>query len=239
MQSDKPLVRAPRITPKIIDSHRINKPTTPTAKMSVFFPRSGPTSDQGFTPLFRLLEDFDSFKNAGEQSGRGTRGHLPAFQPKFDVRETGDAYELHGELPGMNKNDVHIDFSDPQTMTIRGRVERSYQGGTPPAGAIEEKKTQGITEGGEDEARRHRHQASVEDEEFTEVTPVSSRDEKKPSKDTAKYWVSERSIGEFSRSFNFPGHVDTDSVSASLRDGILNVTVPKAKKTAGRRIRVD
>lgn len=138
----------------------------------------------------------------------------------------------------MNKNDVHIEFNDPQTMTIRGRIERSYASGTPPA--IEEKKVQHITAGGEESSKSH-HQPTVEDdtEEFTEVSPVASRDDSKKPKDGAKYWVSERSIGEFSRSFNFPAHVDSNAVSASLRDGILNVTVPKAKKAGGRRIRVD
>lgn len=204
--------------------------------MSVFFPRSG-YADQGFTPLFRLLEDFDSYKNAG-QPARAGRSHLPSFQPKFDVRETGDSYELHGELPGMDKSNVHIEFTDPQTMVIRGRVDRSYTEGTPPA--IEEKKTAAITGGGEEAHKRQEsHQATVEDEEFTEVSPVASRDEPKKPKDTAKYWISERSIGEFSRSFNFPGHVDSEAVSASLRDGILNVSVPKAKKASGRRIRID
>ncbi|MBE3042289.1 Hsp20/alpha crystallin family protein [Candidatus Bathyarchaeota archaeon] len=209
--------------------------------MSVFFPRAA-GSDQGFTPLFRLLEDFDSYKNNG-QPARTQRGHLPTFQPKFDVRETGDSYELHGELPGMDKKNVNIEFSDPQTMVVRGRVERSYTEGTPPV--IEEKKTAGaITEGSEEaQKRRDSRQATVEDdaEEFTEVSPVTSREEQQPKKpkDSAKYWVSERSIGEFSRSFNFPGHVDPDAVSASLRDGILNVTVPKAKKPNGRRIRIE
>ncbi|KAL2108781.1 hypothetical protein VUR80DRAFT_3377 [Thermomyces stellatus] len=203
--------------------------------MSVFFPRST-YADQGFAPLFRLLEDFDSYKNASP-SMHSSRTQLPSFQPKFDVRETEDNYELHGELPGINKNDVHIEFSDPQTMVIRGRVERSYTSGTPPA-AIGQKKTEAITEGGEDASKRHQATVEDENEEFTEVTPVSSRGEKK-TKDTAKYWVSERSIGEFSRSFSFPGRVDADNVSASLRDGILNVVVPKMKKSGGRRIRID
>lgn len=236
IQTHRPLTQE---LPTISNNLKFNKPITNTTKMSVFFPRNE-YANQGFTPLFRLLEDFDAYKNDG-QPARANRSHLPNFQPKFDVRETDDNYELHGELPGMNKNDVHIEFSDPQTMVIRGRVDRSYTSGTPPA--IEEKKrAEPITEAGEDEARKNSHQATVEDdtEEFTEVSPVASREapSKRPG-DTAKYWVSERSIGEFSRSFNFPGHVNSDAVSASLRDGILNVVVPKAKKTGGRRIRVE
>lgn len=54
-----------------------------------------------------------------------------------------------------------------------------------------------------------------------------------------KYWVSERSVGEFSRSFSFPGPVDIDRVKASLEHGILKVIVPKREKKQGRRIQVQ
>ncbi|PKS11828.1 hypothetical protein jhhlp_001122 [Lomentospora prolificans] len=205
-----------------------------------FFPRSV-YADQGFAPLFRLLEDFDSYQT-GRGGGGGAR-NLPSFQPKFDVRETEDAYELHGELPGMNKNDVHIEFSDPQTMIIRGRIERTYTSGTPPS--LEAPQRGGaITESGE---HNKSHQARVEDEDVQSATtsvaaPTTGGEAPKKEsapKDKAKYWLSERSIGEFARSFNFPTHVQQDSVSATLRDGILSVLVPKHKKTESRRITIN
>ncbi|KAI6778754.1 30 kDa heat shock protein-like protein [Emericellopsis cladophorae] len=43
-----------------------------------------------------------------------------------------------------------------------------------------------------------------------------------------KYWVAERSIGEFSRAFNFAHHVNPDGVTAELKSGVLSVHVPKA-----------
>jgi len=210
-----------------------------------FFPRTLYGADQGFTPLFRLLDDFDSYSR---QTGnhRNGRNHVQTFQPRFDVRETENTYELHGELAGMDKKDVQIEFSDPHTMTIRGRIERSYSAGTPPAGLVEDTNTAGrITEAGE-ESHNKEHQATVEDEESTtaQPTPASSNAEvaktepKKPA-DKAKYWVSERSVGEFSRSFNFPTLIQQEEVKASLKDGILNITVPKAKKHEARRIAIN
>lgn len=201
--------------------------------------------DQGFTPLFRLLEDFDTYNRQQQQGphhhGRHHRATL--FQPRFDVRELEDHFELHGELPGMDKNNVKIEFSDPQTMVISGRVERTYQEGNPPAGLVEGAEMHGaITEKGEEQKKPHK--ATVEDEtpesspEATSGEVVES-EKKKTAKDTAKYWVSERSIGEFSRTFSFPGHVDQMGVKASLKDGILSVTVPKAKKPASRQITIN
>jgi len=57
--------------------------------------------------------------------------------------------------------------------------------------------------------------------------------------DKAKYWLSERSVGEFSRSFNFPTQVDQDSVTANFKDGILNILVPKVKKHESKRIAIS
>ena len=180
--------------------------------------------DRGFTPLFRLLEDFDNYsQQTTVNNDHRHRTRLPTFQPNFDVREIEDAYELHGELPGMNKKDVHMEFTDPQTLLIRGRVERSYTAGTPPAGLIEGTKTKGaITESGEQTGGDK------------STTPDTSAEKERES-DKAKYWVAERSIGEFSRSFSFAHAVQQDAVSATLRDGILTVRVPKAKKSETRR----
>ncbi|KAL1890112.1 hypothetical protein Cpir12675_005527 [Ceratocystis pirilliformis] len=49
----------------------------------------------------------------------------PALQPKFEIRNTADAYELHGNLEGLDKKDVEIEFVGPQTLTICGRVQRN------------------------------------------------------------------------------------------------------------------
>lgn len=204
-----------------------------------FFPRNFHNSDSSFTPLFRLLDDFDKYSQGGS-GGHGRRG-FSQFQPKFDIRETGDAYELHGELPGMNKEHVYIEFPEPQTMQVRGKVDRTYTAGTPPAGHLEDTSMSGaITERAEE--RSSSRQATVEDEDAAEDKPaeevVQRTEEKKPT-DQAKYWLSERSIGEFSRSFNFPSRVEQDEVTASLKDGILSITVPKAKKHESRRIAVN
>jgi HSP20 family molecular chaperone IbpA len=216
-----------------------------------FFPRNFHNADASFTPLFRLLDDFDSYaRQTGGQNGR--RSAVPQWQPKFDVREVANAYELHGELPGISKENVSIEFTDPQTLLIRGRVERSYTAGTPPAGQLTDTTMSGaITEGEEhktsrqatveDEAEAEAHESGSEAADTPATTPATKHTEvesKKPA-DKAKYWLTERSIGEFSRSFNFPSRVEQDEVNASFKDGILTIVVPKAKKHESRRITVN
>lgn len=194
-----------------------------TAPKMAFFQRNF-YPETSFTPLFRLLQDFDDYSrqtNGGSASGRRT-GITP-WQPKFDVRETDAAYELHGELPGMNKENVNIEFTDSQTLVVHGRVERTYTAGEkdkkPPKPTVED----------EDAAAGKSGEVSKKGDD---------KDSNKPT-DNAKYWLSERSVGEFSRTFSFPTRVDQDKVSANFKDGILNITIPKAAKHEPKKIAVN
>ncbi|EEP80614.1 30 kDa heat shock protein [Uncinocarpus reesii 1704] len=94
------------------------------------FPRSGPHSE--FGTLFRLLDDYDAHRS--DRSGGGAL----SFAPKFDVRETKEAYMLDGDLPGIDQKDINIEFSDPHTLVVHGRTERSYSSGPPPSGKAAE-----------------------------------------------------------------------------------------------------
>lgn len=207
-----------------------------------FFPRNFYNPDASFAPLFRLLDEFDTYTRPSMGSVDYRRSGPPIWQPKFDVRETGDRYELHGELPGMNKEQVQIEFTGPETMIVRGRVERSYTAGTPATGHLEDAPVaRTITEEGESS-----HHAPAEDERDVAkgstgvvVNPKSEEAAKEPAADAAKYWLSERSIGEFSRTFNFPSGVLQDAVTASFKDGILSIAVPKAKRHGSRRITIN
>lgn len=221
--------------------------TKVSSRTMAFFPRTFYDDSSSFTPLFRLLDDFDSYSRqtgTGQQYG-GRRSGGNFWQPKFDVRESGDNYELHGEMPGMDKDNVHIEFTEPQTLVVRGRAERSYPSRTPPAGLIDQSGQKGWSmEGGESVAS---HKATIldgnEDNEEEQATSGAGReaeksDKKHPDNDV-KYWLSERSVGEFSRTFNFPAAVEQDAVSASFKDGILGIVVPKAKKQGARRIAIN
>lgn len=48
----------------------------------------------------------------------------------------------------------------------------------------------------------------------------------------------ERVAGAFSRAFTLPKHVDVEKIVASLRDGVLTVTLPKRPEAQPRQIKV-
>jgi len=230
-----------RTVPVKQSSRRLFKPTPRTMSL---FPRSFISTDPttSFHPLFRLLDDFDQYNRGGSDvtGQRQSRHSLKAFAPKFDVKELPESYELHGELPGIEQKDVEIEFTDSQTLTVRGHTERSYSSGTPPAGFVEGSTSSGaITEGGgegkenKDHAKTDNHKDSTK-----KLTEVTAQDGNSPQPE-AKYWVSERSVGEFSRSFNFPSRVDQENVRASMKNGILSIVVPKSNKPEGRKITIS
>ncbi|OJD32362.1 heat shock protein 30 [Diplodia corticola] len=218
------LPRAFKVTKPLVSS--IHTPSN-LSTMSMF-----PRFTQEFSPLFRLLDDYDRVSRSapfpqGAQS-------LRSFTPKFDVVEKKENYELHGELPGIAQENINIEWSDSNTLTISGRVEHRSERGERPRGYIE----------GEEHNEPHYQKPSVEDDQPTgetsqEVTKTNQDKEVGKPADGAKYWVSERSVGEFHRSFSFPGRVDQDSVKASLKDGILSILVPKAQAPKARKINIE
>jgi HSP20 family protein len=53
------------------------------------------------------------------------------------------------------------------------------------------------------------------------------------------YYRRERSFGSFHRAFSLPAGIDPDNVTASFKDGILKVEIPKAEETKPKRITID
>lgn len=195
-----------------------------------------------FSPLFRLLDDYETHRSRPTSSSPSTTSASKStstlkptssrtFTPAFDVRELSDGYYLDGELPGVDHGNIEIEFSDPQTLVIKGHTERNYQ-----------------THHNEPQSGSPRwRQPTVEDEDEASSTETDTADSTMTSKFSAddtespsfQYWASERSIGEFQRTFTFPVRVDQDAVRASLRNGILSVIVPKEAAPKTKKIRIE
>lgn len=234
-----------RINNRFPQAYRVYKsaPTTNTRKMS-FFPRFV-TSE--FAPMFRLMDDYAN--HIATRSGPSFTSTLRNFQPKFDVKETKEAYELHGELPGIEQKDINIEFTDNQTLSIKGHTEQFREESIRPAGFLEGQVEQGkITEGTAIPESANYHKPTVEHESgnvATNTNEASANDSNQVGQSQqqqempgSRYWVSERSIGDFARTFAFPDRVDQDRVKASLKNGILSIIVPKAAAPVARRINV-
>lgn len=216
-------------------------------------------------PLWSL---FDDTVNELQRASRQAQASRRQWNPRFDVKETKEGYSLEGELPGVDQKDINIEFIDEHTLRIKGRHERTAQRGQPstteavaaaqetPAAAVEDGTATPASEGS---VKSSAHQATVEDDveepanssaaaetpAQTETAPQEQQQQeaapakKAESKPSEQFWYRERSVGEFTRSFSFPSRVDQEAVRASLKNGILNIVVPKAAVPESRRINIE
>ncbi|MHB8901390.1 MAG: Hsp20/alpha crystallin family protein, partial [Thermoguttaceae bacterium] len=59
-----------------------------------------------------------------------------------------------------------------------------------------------------------------------------------PEEDNAAWHRRERAFGDFARVVTLPSPVDADKVGATLKHGVLTITLPKVAETRPRRIEV-
>lgn len=52
------------------------------------------------------------------------------------------------------------------------------------------------------------------------------------------YYRRERDYGKFQRVFTLPAEVDTDKISATFKDGVLTVEVPKPEKVKSKKVAI-
>lgn len=193
-----------------------------------------PRFTNDFGTLFRMLDDCASHANQGEFSSSSA---VRTFSPKFDVKEGKDSYELYGELPGVSQDQINIEFTQPQTIQISGRIENrhsaSSDGEQTKESGYHKPTIEDVPEGKEDGKKGQQSETAIQ--RTDQGHDVAHR----RGEGGSRWWVTERAIGEFSRTFSFPTRVDQDNVSASLKDGILKLQVPKAKKQESRRITIQ
>lgn len=226
------------------------RPTPKQSNMSFLaFPR---LVQNEFAGAVRLLDELAAV------SRHAAKAQAPrVFAPRFSWRESKHNYELKGELPGVESKNVEIEFTDNSTLSIRGRTEsqreQSERAAAEANTAVKPQPEQ--TQGAESEAGSY-HKASVE-EDFevvesaaaTEATPTpvesvtateAPKEVPQVEKKTPAYYYSERSSGQFERTFKFTrGTVDAENVKASLKDGILSIVVPKLAAPGSKRIDIE
>jgi len=242
--------------PQADEAHLHPPPITTTITAPSIAPPHPASASEAPSPSYRhltldtlahLLHDFhvQSSRSAGD---RDPVTHRTVARPHFDLLENKTLYVIYGELAGLSRKDVEVEVNDHLfTITISGHLKRLAP---PPAqreaGAAATDDGVGVV---------HRDQAAQPaaaagqvggkaPEGAAAAAPTAEGDsgtEKVLDQDV--HWhVTERKVGEFRRAFQFPIEtVDMAAVSASMRDGLLCVTVPKklAEKKEGAARKVE
>ena len=133
-----------------------------------------------WNPIHEMDELFHN-RLASVLGGEGLQS--AAWSPVVDIEESGEAYTIRAELPGLSKEKVKVTVENG-VLTLSG--ERDLE---------------------------HR----VETKTFHRV---------------------ERSHGTFTRSFTLPDDVDSESVAANFKDGLLEIQIAKREEAMPKSIEV-
>lgn len=89
---------------------------------------------QGTSTMPSVLSDWDPFRlmdsllrwEPFQEAAALRRGENGTFVPRFDVKETPEAFLFKADLPGVNQGDVDISLNGNQ-LTITGKREAEQQ----------------------------------------------------------------------------------------------------------------
>jgi HSP20 family protein len=59
-----------------------------------------------------------------------TTGAMPAWMPPVDIEETGDAYLVEMDLPGVRAEDINLELRDNNELRITGEYQERERSGT-------------------------------------------------------------------------------------------------------------
>lgn len=195
-----------------------------------------------FNPKFDVKETKESYSVEGE---------LPGFDAKdisIEFLDDGHTLQIKGKTVQETKRD-----NAAATKAVEGTTEKVITDA--PAA---ETTTEAVEANTSETSSLKSHQATVEDEAeepanasaattteqaVTEAPKPAEQQVTEQPKETeqpeSKQWISERYTGSFTRSFKFPSKVDQEAVRASLKDGILAITLPFARKPESRKIQIE
>jgi HSP20 family protein len=75
---------------------------------------------------------------------------------------------------------------------------------------------------------------SLEDDVLT----IKAEKKKEEVAEDADHYVSERHFGHYSRTIGLPFHVDAEKISATFKNGLLEMRLPKAEEAETKRIEI-
>lgn len=218
--------------------------------MPFFFPQQQPqaslAAERQEMDIFQLLSLLDS--SSPQYQPRRQHKPAPTFIPNFDILETASAYELFGEVPGLNVQTLDIQFEDAQTVVLKGRTDRPSASAPT---AVEEKVQEKEIEHEVETATKNATVEDAAEEDYDEVDtpltsstiasptataapavkPVEKKETPAPAAPKSRFWLTERKTGSFARSFSFAQRIEIDDVTAELKEGVLHVVVPKSVKS--------
>jgi len=151
---------------------------------------------------------------------------LARWEPFGGIRRRGDVF---GELTRMQE-EMNRFFDDFFGEQRRGLAEGAWL----PAVDVSETDSELVVRAELPGMSHEDIEINVQDNILT--LKGEKKQEKKEEKEN--FHRLERSYGSFSRSFSLPAGVKADDIKATFKDGILQVTMPKAEEAKAKKIAI-
>lgn len=224
-----------------------------------------------------LLSEIDREARRAEHAKRQQRKRL--FRARFDVRENNEGYQVEGEVPGFEQENISVEITNDYTLKVAGNTAQKLEQSQAASTQEVEDKMDGVTLNEPEapraaspaisETKSHKsYQPTIEDDfedlgAETSSTISTSEPQESKGKERAveateavaqqqppqevkaqvepanREWLSERVHGSFERNFQFPERIDATGVRASLKNGVLAISVPKAPVPSVRQITIQ
>lgn len=141
--------------------------------------------------------------------------------------------------PQNKQPDVFEDFFNldlpAHPMAMFNRFQESLPSNWYPAIDVTEEKDHYVIKADLPGLKREDIQISVDQDVLTIRGERKSETEDK----NKNYHRVERSYGVFERSLNLGGYVESDQIKAKYKDGVLEVTAPKAERAKAKNIHIE
>jgi len=202
--------------------------------------RPAPAAVPSFVPFLSQVEEL--LGEIGREARRAAhiqrQQRKRIFRARFDVRENNDGYEVEGELPGFEQENIGATLAEPEAdehsdtsshKSYQPTVEDDFEDlGAETSSTVSASSSPAPTEPkGKEKAVEPVQQTS---------TPAPQQQQQQPRDQEL---LSERVYGSFERNFRFPERIDAEGVRASLKNGVLSIKVPKAPVPAVRSITIQ
>lgn len=234
-----------------------------------FFARPAFPAVHDIAPLFSALEDsFAQLEQAHRQARKhfkrpfnpkfdvkevqgaySVEGELPGFDAKdisIEFLDDGHTLQIKGKTVHESRQQNSLEGAQSEAPKAVEAVPAAEQ----PANTSETSSVKSYHATVEDEVEEGSKQPAntsavaeqpqpAQEESVAESSTQAAEQRQQQEQPDTKHWIKERYTGSFTRSFQFPSKVDQEAVKASLKDGILAITLPFARKPESRRIQIE
>lgn len=136
-----------------------------------------------------------------------------------DIEESNSAYNFQVDVPGVARDQISLDLDDNNLFTITTTRCRE--------------------ESGTKLSQKDVENPVQQSQEINEDKEESKNDVKTQTEKLVSNVLQERSYGKMERVFHLGKEVDTDKISATLENGVLNITIPLRKKPPAKKITIN